>query len=924
MAKRNLRKNINPPKYQTSPGGHLSCKRSTRHDSLGICRINKAAVHDPLSICRVKEATVHDPLSICRVKEAAVHDPLSICRVNEAAVHDPLSICRVKEAAIHDPLSICRVNEVPDMIHWASVVFGVPVVDGKNNKTGGKRVLWFIPAREEIISGICGVFWRNTSPEFRGKDCGSRRQVITLLDPEGIAGYQSPVTADQKDGLAVNLLLFGLLSLTADQKDGIPVVLLLLCLLPLTADQKDGLPVVLLLFCSLPITADQKDGLPEGKLFVINDLQLQMSVVNINTCSFQELLQLPGIGIKTEEQKMDIREGKGFVTESDLATISHLRVTMALLSRLDFSQNGGGQNIGPPPEDQGRHDEMLNRVNTVVDGGHIVPQGTPSRVHGQSAFKQEAWHQGQSPGHWGGPSQMDSAFLECSPYPGEAGARPKTPENWDGGYREQLKKKEWSHHIIGDPNQGNPPHQGSSIGNKPHWPGEVSAWDKNVPTKGGTPSYPRGHASNYAGQGSAPCTQPAHTGVGQYETPRGRYGKWQDNRGEDTRQTTAHTYGERQDNRGEDTRQAPAHTNGERQDNRGEVTRQIPARAYGDRQSQNQYNQGYTPGPPQGVTAGGSYGQQAYPVAYNEDRPRENTRGPDSRAWTCKERLSGFPGEGSNLQGSVKQNCNGTIKLQRDYSGGRSESLRMKLGLLVVESVPQARVAEVAIMIPGVDANLPRDMEGNGESRVSVEVRAESESGQSSISEEEATPSGRLDRNLLNTLANILRHGDLELGHKLLPVGYLFVEEILKGHPDFAGYSLPDIYKLVKVDVDKRFTLMREIDSGCWKIRANQGHSLVVDTPDIPLVEKNEPQAPLEVEVQIDVQRAQAKGYKFFWSPKGAVLCPGNQEGIILPTYVIQALHLDSGEELDLGNLVIPALLTGDQESSVANIEGKA
>ncbi|CAC5420450.1 unnamed protein product [Mytilus coruscus] len=76
-----------------------------------------------------------------------------------------------------------------------------------------------------------------------------------------------------------------------------------------------------------------------------------------------------------------------------------------------------------------------------------------------------------------------------------------------------------------------------------------------------------------------------------------------------------------------------------------------------------------------------------------------------------------------------------------------------------------------------------------------------------------------------------------------------------------------------------------------------------------------------EVEVEIDVQRAQAEGYKLFWSPNGAVLCPGNQEGIILPTYFIQALHLDSGEELDFGNFVAPALLTGDQEGPVANIE---
>ncbi|CAC5416110.1 unnamed protein product [Mytilus coruscus] len=258
----------------------------------------------------------------------------------------------------------------------------------------------------------------------------------------------------------------------------------------------------------LTIIDDSHQIIYQRAIQVINALEVA------HRLGFQELLQLPGIGIKTGEQIMDIREGKGFVTESDLATISHLRVTMALLSRLDFSQN-----IGPPPKAQGRHDEMLNRVNTLIDGGHIASQSTPSRVHVQSAFKQEAWHQGQSPGPWGGPSQMDSAFLECSPYPGEAEAGPKTPENWDGGYREQIKKTEWSHPFMGDPNQGNPQNQGSSIKTKPHWPGEASAWDKNVSTKRGAPSYPMGHTSNYAGQGSAPCTQPAHTGGGQYETP---------------------------------------------------------------------------------------------------------------------------------------------------------------------------------------------------------------------------------------------------------------------------------------------------------------------------------------------------------------------------------------------------------------------
>ncbi|CAC5379638.1 unnamed protein product [Mytilus coruscus] len=151
--------------------------------------------------------------------------------------------------------------------------------------------------------------------------------------------------------------------------------------------------------------------------------------------------------------------------------------------------------------------------------------------------------------------------------------------------------------------------------------------------------------------------------------------------------------------------------------------------------------------------------------------------------------VAGSPSPGRLAGAEVCHHCGerGHFKTEcSKFGGGRSESPKMKLGLLVVESVPQARVAEVAIMSPGVDANLPRDREGNGESRVSVEVRAESESGQSSISEEEATPSGRLDRNLLNTLANILRHGDLELGHKLLPGGYLW-RKSLKGTQALPG-----------------------------------------------------------------------------------------------------------------------------------------
>ncbi|CAG2202043.1 unnamed protein product [Mytilus edulis] len=326
---------------------------------------------------------------------------------------------------------------------------------------------------------------------------------------------------------------------------------------------------------------EEQSAVPDCRNDHPSNLQLQMSVVNLNTCSFQELLQLPGIGIKTGEQIMDIRESKGFVTESDLATISHLRVTRGLLSRLDFSPNGGGQNIGPPPQAQGRHGEMLDR-------GHIAPQGTPSQVQGQSAFRQEAWHQGQSPGPLEGPSQMDSAFLEYSPYPGMLMLDLNPQGIGMGATGNSYRKKSGVTMILVTQTKVVPLTTCTGVVLGTSRIGQVkTVHGTNLPLNyWGTPSHPMGHACNYAGQGSAPCTQPAYTGGGQYEMACSKYG-----------------------------------------------TRQTPSHDYGDRQPKNQYNQGYTAVPPQGVTAGVSYRQQAYPVPYNEDRPMENTRGPDNRGW---------------------------------------------------------------------------------------------------------------------------------------------------------------------------------------------------------------------------------------------------------------------------------------------------
>ncbi|CAG2207180.1 TPT1 [Mytilus edulis] len=138
-------------------------------------------------------------------------------------------------------------------------------------------------------------------------------------------------------------------------------------------------------------------------------------------------------------------------------------------------------------------------------------------------------------------------------------------------------------------------------------------------------------------------------------------------------------------------------------------------------------------------------------------------------------------------------------------------------------------------------------------------------------------------------------------------------------HPGLSGYTLKELTRLVEVDVDKRFTLERDQDHGWWKIKANQGHSIDVGSFGMPSVEENTvahayhyttmlawgdieeeglrrmnrqhihllSEVPptfkphWEVQIMIDVPRAQAEGYEFFWAPSRAILCPGNQAGVL-------------------------------------------
>ncbi|CAG2202527.1 TPT1 [Mytilus edulis] len=229
------------------------------------------------------------------------------------------------------------------------------------------------------------------------------------------------------------------------------------------------------------------------------------------------------------------------------------------------------------------------------------------------------------------------------------------------------------------------------------------------------------------------------------------------------------------------------------------------------------------------------------------------------------------------------------------------------------------------------------------EKRLSPECPLEDKENASSDSEEEVIQDHGVDRHLSKTLIYVLRHGASKWGLKVLPGGFVYVDELLSRHPGLSGYTLKELTRLVEVDVDKRFTLERDQDHGWWKIKANQGHSIEVGSFGMPSVEENTvahayhyttmlawgdieeeglrrmnrqhihllSEVPptfkphWEVQIMIDVPRAQAEGYEFFWAPSRAILCPGNQAGVLPVKFFMGVVHLDSGEQIKFGPPIV-------------------
>ena len=70
-----------------------------------------------------------------------------------------------------------------------------------------------------------------------------------------------------------------------------------------------------------------------------------MDKININRCSYEDLLTLPGVGDKIATQIWHTRKDWGAPELEDLTQIPHLRVTPQFLDLIEFTSEGGSRAV---------------------------------------------------------------------------------------------------------------------------------------------------------------------------------------------------------------------------------------------------------------------------------------------------------------------------------------------------------------------------------------------------------------------------------------------------------------------------------------------------------------------------------------------------------------------------------------------------
>lgn len=186
--------------------------------------------------------------------------------------------------------------------------------------------------------------------------------------------------------------------------------------------------------------------------------------------------------------------------------------------------------------------------------------------------------------------------------------------------------------------------------------------------------------------------------------------------------------------------------------------------------------------------------------------------------------------------------------------------------------------------------------------------------------------------NLSRTLSKILRHKATDEGLTIQSDGYISLQALL-ARPKLQKLkaNLEKVQQVVAEDNKTRFTLRQDADD-VWWIRANQGHSLIVDNLELeritdpskyPVVlhgtylpawnkikheglrrmtrnhihlatgkfgeAKSGVRRNCEVFIYIDLGRAMAAGIEFYVSSNGVILTPGNEDGRLPQDYFLRA-----------------------------------
>ncbi|XP_033734582.1 uncharacterized protein LOC117323459 [Pecten maximus] len=185
------------------------------------------------------------------------------------------------------------------------------------------------------------------------------------------------------------------------------------------------------------------------------------------------------------------------------------------------------------------------------------------------------------------------------------------------------------------------------------------------------------------------------------------------------------------------------------------------------------------------------------------------------------------------------------------------------------------------------------------------------------------------DVDLSKKLSFLLRHGAERQGFTLMSGGFLYVADILK-LPSLKGFQFEDVKRVVENNDKQRFALKIDPENKRMMIRANQGHTIEVQSLELtPITTAEEAdqvvhgtyfqswevikgtglsrmgrnhihfaagepgengvisgmRSSCEVIIILDMKKALADGLKFFRSANNVILCEGDSDGIIYPAY---------------------------------------